>query len=113
MRSLQGLRSDFDVFETEVLPGEIQALLGPGALNDLDRLVEELPTPSRIDSVTLKLRRLVSAPHAQIDPPTREQVEHREVLGHAERMVEGQHHDAGAEPDTPGPAREDRQGQGR
>ncbi len=42
----------------------------------------------------------VARSHPEIEPPGGEHVDHGVVLGHAQRMVERQHDDAGAEPDA-------------
>jgi hypothetical protein len=45
----------------------------------------------------LELVRHVAQPRAQDEPPARQLVERRDLLGHLERMVRGEQHDVGAE----------------
>jgi hypothetical protein len=64
----------------------------------IDRLVEE-PTGFRlVDGVAAELVRLVTATDAEVDTAAAHDVEERELLGDADRVVKGEDDDPGAEP---------------
>ena len=47
-----------------------------------------------------KCRGRAARADAELEPPARQGVEHRSILGHAQRLLHGQRHDAGAEADA-------------
>src|SRR5271166_3483911 len=88
MRQLRRLWQYLDVVEAEVLAGEVEPLVGPGPQDDLDGLAKARRALFRRDAKCGELDPGKAAPRTPIDPPAREQIEQRHLLGEAQRMVE-------------------------
>src|SRR5206468_9813888 len=110
VRLLDRLRQDADVAYGVELPLERHALLDPRAADDLHALVEPLARPLHRDAEAAELVGLVAAPEAELEPPAREDVDHRPFLGDPERVREGGDDHRGADPRASRLAR-DRRGQ--
>ena len=100
MGLLEGFRPDRQILELVELPIIVELLGGPGLLDDLDRLVEDVTAACLVDAIAGELVRLVAAPDAKIDSTPGEEIENRKVLRHPHRMVERQNHDASPEADV-------------
>ena len=89
-----------------VLALERERVVGPGRLDDGHALLEQLavarvlvalavPRPGRLGArhrrVVLEPARLVAAHERDVEPATEQMIQSRRVLGHAERVVRGQH----------------------
>src|SRR2546427_11029587 len=79
VRLLARLGQDADVAYAVDLALERHALLGPRAADDLQALVEPLARPLHRDAEAAELVGLVAAPEAELEPPAREDVDHRPI----------------------------------
>ncbi len=76
---------------------------GPEQRQDgFERLLHHRPLPHRVDAHHVGVGRQRSRAGAEHHPPAREVVEQHPPVGHHQRMVVGQRHHAGAQPDVPG-----------
>jgi hypothetical protein len=71
--------------------------------------VEHLARARLVHAVARELEGLIAAADAEVHAAVRHEVEQGEVLGHAQRVVERQHDDPGAQAHAPGLQREGRQ----
>jgi hypothetical protein len=98
MRLLQRLGDDPDLGNGEVAALEGEPLLRPRPDHDLQRLLEALAALDLGDAIALELDGPVASPDAHVQPPAAQDVHHRQLLGEADRVVEGQ--DGRGEPDA-------------
>ncbi len=68
----------------------LEGLSGPGLEQDIDVLVHQLAALRPVLAVGRVLRRPVAHPGDEREPATARQVEHGDVLGHPQRVVQGQ-----------------------
>ena len=78
----------------------LERLAAPGELEDLDDLAVAGLARLGVDAETAELAGLVAAADAEVEPSTREDVDHGGVLGQTQRVVERQDHDGGADADA-------------
>ena len=99
MRPLRRRRLDDDVLEPPVaaLMGEARAR-GPGPQDHLERLLEARLGLLRRNAETLELAVAVALADAEVEPAAGDEVEGRGLLGEQDRVVPGQGHDGGPEP---------------
>ncbi len=100
VRLLERLGANAQVVGAVVLSLEGDSVLRPTLLDQPDSLVEHLARPGLIHAEAGELHRLVAAAEPEVDAAVAHEIEQREVLGHADRIVERQHDDAGPEPDA-------------
>jgi len=86
-----------------VPPVEGEALLCPGTEHDGQRLLEPLAALDLGHPVALELDGPVAASHPDVQPSPAEDVDHRQLLGQADRVVEGQDGRRQADAHPPGP----------
>ena len=83
--SLQRPRRD-----VHVTAAEREALTAPGLLHRLDAFLDQAPAILQLDAEHAELRGEVAAGHGHLGAAAADDVEYREVLGDADRVVEGQ-----------------------
>ncbi len=83
-----------------------QRFAGEGAAQRLGVLDEDPPAIGAVEAEGLEGGEIAARPDAELQPAVAHQVEHGGVLGHAQRQLQRQGDDAGAEPDLRGPRRE-------
>src|SRR5262249_60085444 len=103
VRTLPWLRQDRDGIEPVEAPGVRDVVLRPGADHDLERFLRPAAALGHVDAVTGELVRIGTAPDTDFEPTAREEIGLRDLPGHAQRVIERQHENAGAEADTLGP----------
>ena len=114
VRLLVGAGPEIDVFEMVVLALEGERpLLGPGADDEVMRLVEAVMREGRVGAHRIVLA-ADAADHAADQPPARDAVDHRVLFGERQRMLadaEGRSDDG--ELDPRGASRQRRRGDDR
>ena len=103
MRRLDRVRLDHHVVEMPALTmmGK-PALARPRLADHAHRLVEPLGRLLGRDAEPGEFVSPIAFADPEIEPPVRQQVEGRGLLGDQDRVVPGQHHDRGAEPNALG-----------
>src|SRR5579885_956399 len=103
VRALHRRRLDHDVLEMEEAAVVREALArGEGARHDVERLLEARLGLLRRDLEALELGVAVALADAEVEAAVAEQVEGGGLLGEQHRIVPGQHHHRGAEPERRG-----------
>ena len=97
VRLLQRLGNDPDLRDREVTALERKPFGGPRPDQDREGLVEALPALDLGDAVALELDRAVAAADADVETAAAEDVDHRQLFGQPDRIVEGQ--DGGGQAD--------------
>ena len=107
MRLLDRARLDDDIVVAPALAliGE-PAGRGPRLADYFHRLVEALGRLLGRDAEAGKFVRAITFADAEIEPPVRQEIEGRGLLGDEDRVVPRQDDDGGAEPDALGPRRQ-------
>ena len=90
-------RRDLHVGEIVALAGIAERLAGEGALQHVESLVGQRHAARHRQAEAFELVRRVAHADADLHAPAADIVEHREVLGEPERMVEGQQADVAGE----------------
>jgi hypothetical protein len=98
MRALPRLGDEAGLADREEASLVGKPLLGPRPQHDVHRLVEALAVLLLGDVIAAELGGAVAAAHADVEPPLGDDVDQRELLGQAQRVVEGE--DRGGEPDA-------------
>ena len=98
-------RRDLHVLEIVALALEAELLAGEGALQHLDSLVGQRHAARDRHAEAAELVRRVAHADAHLDPAAADIVEHREILGEPDRMVERQQADIAREAHMLGPRR--------
>ncbi len=80
-----------------------EALHGPRADQDREGLLEAFAAFDLGDAIALELDGAVAAPHADIQSPATQDIDHRELFGEPHRIVKGQDGGGQADPHPPGP----------
>ena len=79
------------------VPAPLERLAGPRLLQHLDAVLHERRPALDVEIELLVLLGPVARTHRQAEPPLRDEVEHREIFGEADRVVQRQEHDAHAD----------------
>src|SRR5579871_3659544 len=105
MGRLYGLRKDFVGLHhcpAEILALVVPAMAVPGVKHKADRLLDDVAPSVEILAQSLELIRPIAGADAQPDTTIAEDVDERGVLDDADRVVERQRDDGGANIDTAG-----------
>src|SRR3981081_2903118 len=87
--------------EPKVLALEIEGLTCPALPENLQLLVQDLRARLAVDAIQLEVWNLVGDPDTKQRPAPRQVLEHQQILGQADRMVEGGGRDGGSRADSP------------
>jgi hypothetical protein len=98
MRLLHRLGDHPDLGNRVVASLEGEPLPRPRAQHDLQRLLEALAILDLGHAVALELDRPVATAHADVEPASAEDVDHGQLLGEPDGVVEGE--DGGGQPDA-------------
>src|SRR5439155_1381483 len=101
VRPLQRLRQHLDPVAPEVFPLVGQAIGGPGAEDDVHRLLEAGGALLWRNPEGPELGAVEASSGSPVHPATGEDVEERDLLGEPERVVEGGERDRRADPEPP------------
>ena len=85
MRALQRARRD-----VHLTAAKREALAAPGPLHRFDAFLDQAPAILQRDAEHAKLRGEVAAGHGHLGAAAADEIEDREVLGDADRVVQGQ-----------------------
>ena len=80
-----------------------EALHSPRPDEDGERLLEAVAVLDLGNAIAVELDRTVAAPHADIQAPAAQDIDHRELFGEPDRIVEGEDRGGQADPHAPGP----------
>src|SRR5206468_7511432 len=80
-----------------------EALQGPRADQDPEGLLEALTALDLGDAIALELDRAVAASHPDVQTSAAQDIDHRELFGEPDRIVEGEDRGGQADPNAPGP----------
>ena len=100
MRLLQRLGDHVARGKIVVLAVEFPAVAGEHRDDGAHRLLPAVALVAHAHAERMQFRRAGGLAHAEIDAPAREQVERRDLLGHALRLVGGELDHAMAQPDV-------------
>ena len=92
VRFLYGLREHPEVVHVDILTVERQRFLGPRLSDHLRGFAEPRPALVHIDAKPIKLLTLVATPHADLHPATAQHIQHGDLFGHQNRIVQREHH---------------------
>jgi hypothetical protein len=87
---LHRARDNVGVLDREEASVVGEALLGPRVHEDVDGLLEALAALLLRDLIATELRGPVAAAHTHVQAAARDDVDQRELLGQAQRVMEGQ-----------------------
>jgi hypothetical protein len=104
VRLLHRLGQHTHLVVVEHLAMEGQGVLSPRATDDVRRLAHADRAVRGVDAELLELARRRAAPDAELQAAVGDGVHHRVLLGHLQRVVQGQHADRDAEAHTAGGA---------
>src|SRR5258705_5386708 len=102
MRLLHRLRADDDVGNSVALADEVDLLLGPGALEDLDTLFHEGHAVAHLETKRGEVTVLVPHADAEDEAALGDDVDDRAVLGESRGVVKRQENEARGGPGSPG-----------
>ena len=103
MGLLERLRDHPDLGDRVVAALVREALQRPRADQDGEGLLEALAALDLGDAIALELDRAVAAPHADVEASPAQDIDHRELFGEPDRIVEGEDRGGQADPHAPGP----------
>ena len=109
---LDRLGRDGDVFDLVVAAVEADGFAVECAGDDFERLIHQARAMAAVDAEALELLDAVAEADAEVEASIAEDIDGGGVLGDADRVVQGQQQDPGADPDARGEAR-DRGGDGQ
>src|SRR5208282_2927560 len=97
MRTAGGTRQNSHIMKIEMFALDAEALAGPRALQNFDRLQGAAEARLLRNLQRVEFLVAVAHPDAEAEAAAREHVDHRGVLGEAQRMIERGEQDVSAE----------------
>src|SRR6516165_5005376 len=89
-----------DIFETVKLPFVRNSILRPEPGDDVNSLLEACPALLHAHSENVELLWDKGAPKAGVEPAVTDVIQHRQLGGELDGIVEGRYHGAGNQPDA-------------
>src|SRR5947209_13908522 len=103
MRLLERLRHDLNILRAEELSSISEPRFAPRLDDEIKDLLETLAAALHLDVIAAVVQRECAATGSELQPPARDDIEHRGLLREPNRMMQRQQVYREAEPQPRGP----------